>query len=227
MLMQTATRNNLLHSCSAGDALAGVWDKVVDDMSAEALCIIGFMTVPLAGRTPGLGVNMLTGARIVVLIVAIIVLEMVVRVSYALDFRAAVIVDVFVVTKFCNVFGIGVDVLADADAYTCAVTTIALGCIPTLVSPEEALLLSWKSCSCSPTATWNCRALQLAIPSYHVWAKFAFSAFPQLPNQEPPWAQQLNLPDFLMMPHAGQTGLIDVVVTGVSMWTMILKTRQK
>ena len=48
------------------------------------------------------------------------------------------------------------------------------------------------------------------MPSSHVCSKF--SAFPHFLNQEPPEAQQLGLPDFVLVPHLGHTRPIAVVI---------------
>ena len=89
----------------------------------------------------------------------------------------------------------------------------------------------WGSCSdecglcrCCPTTVWDCRAVQAWMPSYHVWPICVVLPLPQSPNQEPPRAQQLSLPDFWMVPHSvhisGLTGFVITVV--VEMGTTIV-----
>ena len=74
-------------------------------------------------------------------------------------------------------------------------------------NPFACVAFIFKYCS---VAGFNCgRALQLWIPSYHVWRSFATP--PQFLNQEPPRPQQLLLPDFLMIPHLTHTGLTVVI----------------
>jgi len=51
------------------------------------------------------------------------------------------------------------------------------------------------------------------MPSSHVCSKF--SEFPHFLNQEPPGAQQLRLPDFVLVPHLGHTRPIAVVIGSV------------
>ena len=45
------------------------------------------------------------------------------------------------------------------------------------------------------------------MPSVHVWSNFGSPASPQFMNQAPPRAQQLRLPDFLVIPHLRHTVL--------------------
>ena len=61
---------------------------------------------------------------------------------------------------------------------------------------------------------WNLR-LQAATPSDHLWAIFLLPTAPQLLNQAPPGAQQLNLPDFFLITHLGHTRPIDAVMVSV------------
>ena len=42
------------------------------------------------------------------------------------------------------------------------------------------------------------------MPSTQVCSNLELPAFPQLLNQEPPKAQQVRMPVFLMVPHSGQ-----------------------
>ena len=43
------------------------------------------------------------------------------------------------------------------------------------------------------------------MPSIHRYGKLASPKSPHFLNQVPPGAQQLSLPDFLIVPHWGQT----------------------
>ena len=52
------------------------------------------------------------------------------------------------------------------------------------------------------------------MPSVHVC--FASSPLPQLPNQVPPGAQQLSLPDFLVVAHLGHLDTIGITFAAVS-----------
>ena len=52
------------------------------------------------------------------------------------------------------------------------------------------------TCSCCATTMEGCLAVQVCMPSYHVCSISPSLAIPQLPNQDPPRAQQLSLPDF-------------------------------
>ena len=58
--------------------------------------------------------------------------------------------------------------------------------------------------------------LHASTPSNHVCSKFESPGFPQFLNQAPPPAQQLSLPDLLLVPHLGHTiaGSIFDVVAG-------------
>ena len=75
-----------------------------------------------------------------------------------------------------------------------------LGTISTSASLAE--LMTFRVIAfCRPITALDCRALHASKPSCHVCSRFALPAPPQLPNQEPPRAQQLRLPVFLMTPH--------------------------
>ena len=71
-----------------------------------------------------------------------------------------------------------------------------------------------KSNSFVLTCVLNCvnHDLHVWMPSYHVWSSFVSRALPQFLNHEPPWPQQLLLPDVSMVPHLGHVELISVVV---------------
>ena len=56
-------------------------------------------------------------------------------------------------------------------------------------------------------------SLQACTPSTHVCSVLELPLVPQFPNQAPPGAQQLSLPDFLMEAHLGHMGAILVSVT--------------
>ena len=79
------------------------------------------------------------------------------------------------------------------------------------VTFDSTHVFSWRS------LTWDCNedepeeSLQVWRPSSHVWATFAFSALPQFLYHAPPGAQQLRLPDFLMVPHLEHARLTVVV----------------
>ena len=54
----------------------------------------------------------------------------------------------------------------------------------------------------------------VSMPSPQVWSKLESPALPHFPNQEPPRAQQLRLPDFLTAPHLGHTAVLVAVMDG-------------
>ena len=70
------------------------------------------------------------------------------------------------------------------------------------------------------------RALQVWIPSYHVWWSFVLPAPPQFLNQEPPRPQQLLLPDFVA-PHMGHTEIVIVVVVSAGVFMCIGQERER
>ena len=72
--------------------------------------------------------------------------------------------------------------------------------------PENKLTASWQAC----------------MPSTHVCSVLELPLAPQLLNQAPPGAQQLSLPDFLMITHLGHTGAILVVAGTASIDTQTL-----
>ena len=70
---------------------------------------------------------------------------------------------------------------------------------------------------CRALAPLGCRrVLHARMPACHVCS--AFPALPQFPNQEPLRAQQLRFPDFPMVPHLRQRGLmvVTVVTAGIT-----------
>ena len=87
-----------------------------------------------------------------------------------------------------------VDILAGADVGMWVFAIAALDLMPTLSSSAKAC--GSGACSCCPTTAKGCRALQAWMPSCHVCSRFAVLEYPQVPNQDPPRAQQLSLPDF-------------------------------
>ena len=79
------------------------------------------------------------------------------------------------------------------------------------------------SVTCAPRSIAKfevAKSLQAQMPSDHVWSTFVFPASPQFLNQEPPRAQQLSLPDFLVVPHFAHVPLLftaeRLVVAGAS-----------
>jgi len=81
----------------------------------------------------------------------------------------------------------------------------------------QAMLLLFCSTAfrCRPITISGCRALQAWMPSCHVCWNAVLPVAPQFPNQEPPRAQQLSLPDLLMVPHARHMGPAVVVGANV------------
>ena len=73
-------------------------------------------------------------------------------------------------------------------------------------------------------------SLQAFLPSNHVCSVFELPLAPQFLNQAPPGAQQLCLPDFLMVPHLGHMGPIAfitvvAVTADVVMWVLRQQSR--
>ena len=58
--------------------------------------------------------------------------------------------------------------------------------------------------------------LQACTPSTHVCSNFESPESPQFLNQEPPRAQQLSFPDFLMVPHLKHIERVGVAVVVVT-----------
>ena len=113
-------------------------------------------------------------------------------------------------------FGIPTDSNVEVlDTGIWGVTRFVLALMPMLGSPEDTLLFGLINCNCCSSASLDCSALQTWMPSYHEWPKFAYPALRQFPNQEPPRAQQLSLPDFWMVPHRMHVELTVVVVLAV------------
>ena len=57
------------------------------------------------------------------------------------------------------------------------------------------------------------KSLHTCMPSAHVWSKFISPTSPQLLNQPPPRAQQLRLPDFLVLLHLRHPLLLLIIFT--------------
>ena len=144
------------------------------NMSAEALCIdliivasacgvilglAGRVMVELTGGMVGFGGDIFTELCMIVVLATVIALKVVAPVSYAKGLRSGVMIDALAGTVINVAPDIGVDVVA---------TMTALEFIPMLAPSEEILLFGRETCSCWPTAAWNCRALQARMPSCHV-----------------------------------------------------------
>ena len=79
--------------------------------------------------------------------------------------------------------------------------------------------LSNTDCTCDLSESIPAKAcVQACMPSNHVYSAFAFPALPHFLYQAPPGAQQLRLPDFLLIPHFGHTelGLLVMVVVAAA-----------
>ena len=120
------------------------------------------------------------------------------------------------------VFDIGVEGLADVNANILLATMIDFWF--SISAPwEESIPFCWAAFSCwliMIVLDWD-RALHAWMPSYHVCWSFSLPPVPpQLLAQEPPWPQQLILPDFAIVPHLGHTEAAIVVVAsaGDFMW---------
>ena len=226
--------NTFPNSRTVIDSLTGEWNGIVAEISAETLfndLMIAGLTwwkiVPLTGGIIDFCIKIFTEMSVLLAIVEVIILEVPVSVSYT-DVWAGIRIDVLASTLFGIVSDIGVDMFARVteSMWTASMTT--LGSIPMLASEKEAFLFGWKARSSCCSTAWRSRSLHAQIPSCHVWPRFACPTLPQFPNQEPPRAQQLSLPDFLMVPHTWQTGLVGVVVTtGVGIYTLVKPTETK
>ena len=141
----------------------------------------------------------LAGVEVIAIVAGVIGLEFVVEVPYALNVVAGV--------RIANAFSICAE--ENVSGLTAELTVLDFG----LLSPSKKPLLScWASFKCCLTTVFDCaRILQACKPSCHVWPSFMPPVPPQFPNQEPPWPQQLILPDFFVTPHLGHTKLIIVV----------------
>ena len=68
--------------------------------------------------------------------------------------------------------------------------------------------------------------LHESMPSPHVWSNRTSPASPHLLNQAPPRAQQLSLPLFLVMPHAGHAATAGVVApASIDAWALVKHTK--
>ena len=210
----------LKHALVVTDALTGVWVQLVVGMSFKLLCV-EFLFVPLIGRIIVFRVvDIFANVRVIVEIGMVSALKVVVPASYTFKLQGAVAID--------RVLVIGVGIWARIDASMWDVTMTALESISVMTSSEAvSLRFGWKACICWPITTWYC-ALHAWTPSYHVCSRSALLNLPQFSNQEPPGAQQLSLPDLLMMPHAGHTSLKGVVVAvDVGVRRIVKHTTQK
>ena len=82
-------------------------------------------------------------------------------------------------------------------------------------------------CFC-PITIFDCCALQAWMPSCHVCWRFVLPVAPQFPNQEPPRAQQLSLPDFAIVPHMKHTeSMVVVVAANVWIQEVIINKKRK
>ena len=87
-------------------------------MPTEALRIIDFMIVALAGGMVIFGVKIFTGVCSIVLVIPFIALEDVAPASYAIDRRAPVTIDEFGNKVICDAPGIVIDVFAGVRVVT-------------------------------------------------------------------------------------------------------------
>ena len=227
------TFNGFSHSRAVIDVLAEVRDEVATNMSDEEPCIIlinvGYSTVVIVPLTRGsvdCDVNIFTEGCIIVVLATMVSLEVVVPASNAIGLLSDMMIDTLAGTVLAVVTGIGIGVLASADANMSPVIISSLEFTSTLVLSGETSFLGWEACSCWTIATSDFRPLHARMPSYHVWPEFMLPAIPQFPNQEPPRPQQLILLDFRMVPHLGHTALLGVVVSaGVGIWRMVKGTQ--
>ena len=98
--------------------------------------------------------------------------------------------------------------------------------IPALVEPKLCFRAAF---SCLAMAVLDCaRVSHARKPSCHVYSLVELPTVPQLFNQEPPRAQQLLLPDFLVVPHFRQKGLMRVLlVPSVLSFPTLVKQKSK
>ena len=114
-----------------------------------------------------------------------------------------------------------------------------------VVRVESTICLS-PSLNCCVVVAWftdfmNCdtdflenklaTSLQACTPSTHVYSVLELRLVPQFLNQAPPGAQQLRLPDFLMVPHLEHMEpIVFVTVVAVTadvvMWVLRQKKKQ-
>ena len=135
------------------------------------------------------------------------------------DVIIGMLTDVGIDVWSCVLFGVpdtGVDVLTNVNANFSTVMIIAV------TSPWEEFCFF----SLMAVLKWA-RNLQALTPSCHVCSSLEFPALTQLPNQDPPRAQQLILPDFKMVPHSEHKEVMLVVATADGMRGMINMTRQE
>ena len=160
------------------------------------------------------GVEILTDVKIVAVSATVIALGFTMPVPYALD----VLIDTLT------------GALADACADELAKVNVnVLAAVVSTLKFGMPIPLGESSC-CTVFECWSkgilarAHGLHARMPWDHVCLMFASRALPQFPNQEPPRAQQLLLPDFLMVPHSEHTEtMVAVVSAGVYMLTLIVK----
>ena len=109
--------------------------------------------------------------------------------------------------------------------YGCAARVESMACFST--SLNGCVVVVWfinMNCASALTENKPTTSLQACTPSNHVYSVFELSAVPQFLNQAPPGAQQLILPDFLMVPHLEHMKpivvTVAVVAAGVRMWIL-------
>ena len=140
--------------------------------------------------------------------------EVMINVLSDVIFGVAAGVEITVVTTVAIDLEFAVTAWYDVDVLSDVMTALKLFC--------------WSAFSCWRMTVLNCdRDLQTCLPSYHVWSSLTLPALPQFPNQEPLRPQQLDFPDFLMVPHLWHTELIFAVVVSAYVYVWILVKMQK
>ena len=132
--------------------------------------------------------------------------------------RIGMVLDIFIdiSVRTVNGFASNIGVSADVDANVWVTVMCVWEFTTLLPSLESSSLFCWTAFRCwSITAILGWRALHVSMPSYHVCLSFVLPVAPQFPNQDPPRAQQLSLPEFLIFPHLRHEKLIVVVETNV------------
>ena len=113
-------------------------------MAAKALCMIvrfaGWgMTVPLTGAKIDMGIGMLANAFLMVIILTVVVLDVVLSVSHAIDVQAGEM-NALEGTVADVTLSFGVDVFASVDVRMLVASMTALEFISMLALIEETLL---------------------------------------------------------------------------------------
>ena len=148
-----------------------VWVIMVVVVALVAVVVIVVIKVPVwAGAIINIVVVVLTDVEIIVVVVIVIVFKFALLVPYSADVSLDVVVDLDMCTladvMLGVLTGIGIGVLADAEANTFAGAMTASD-FPLSTSLEE--FSSWAAFDCWPLAFLDCgRVLQARIPSYHV-----------------------------------------------------------